>query len=89
MDMDWMFSGSWLFLLDIFFIYISNVQMLSPFLFSSLKIPYSLPPCPVFQPIHGCFMALAFPYTPPIDDQQGHPLLHMQLETQVLPRVFL
>ena len=36
--------------------------MLSPFLVSSLKIPYHpLPPAP--QPTHSHFLALAFPYT--------------------------
>jgi hypothetical protein len=59
------------FLLDIFFIYISNVI---PFLVSPQKIPYPLPP-PAPQPTHSCFLAQAFPYTgtgprafPPIDD---------------------
>ena len=40
------------FLLDIFFIYISNAIS---------KVPYTLPwPC---SPIHSCFLALAFPCT--------------------------
>jgi hypothetical protein len=69
-------------LLDIFFIYISNVI---PF------PPYPLPTLPVHQPTHSCFLALDSPtlghraFTEPRaslpnDDQQGHPLLHMQLE---------
>ena len=52
-------------------------------------------PCPAPQPNQTCFLALAFPCTgtymifsrpkasPPIDGQLGHPLLHMQLETQL------
>jgi hypothetical protein len=43
-----------LFLLDIFFIYISN---------DIPKVPYTLPPHPAPQPTHSCFLALAFPYT--------------------------
>jgi hypothetical protein len=42
-----------LFLLDIFFIYISNAIP---------KVPYTLP-CPAPQPSHSCFLALAFPCT--------------------------
>ena len=42
------------FLLDIFFIYISN---------TILKVPYTLPPPPPPQPTHSCFLALAFPCT--------------------------
>jgi hypothetical protein len=49
--------------------------MLSPFLVSSLKVPYTLP-TRALQPNHSRFLALAFPYTgaykirkafPPID----------------------
>jgi hypothetical protein len=55
-------------------------------------IPFS---CPAPQPTHSCFLALAFHCTgaydhckaprasPPIDGQLDHPLLHMQLETQL------
>jgi hypothetical protein len=50
---------SFLFLLDIFFIYISNVN----FLVSPPKTPYALPPPPAPQPTHSRFLALAFPYT--------------------------
>jgi hypothetical protein len=48
-------------------------------------------PCPAPQSTHSRFLALAFPCTgaydlhktsPPIDGQLGHPLLHIQLETQ-------
>jgi hypothetical protein len=70
-------------------------QMLSPFLVSSLKIPYTLslpllpnPPTPTSWPWHSPIMG---PRTftgprafPPTDGWLGHPLLHMQLETQVL-----
>jgi hypothetical protein len=48
------------FLLDIFFVYISNVISV---LFSTPKIPYPLPPPPVPQPTHSCFLCLAFLYT--------------------------
>ena len=51
-------------------------------------------PCPAPQPTHSNFLALVFPCTgaydlhktkasPTIDGQLGHPLLHMQLETQL------
>ena len=53
-------------------------------------------PCPAPQPTHSCFLALghiifvlghiifARPRaSPPIDGQLSHPLLHMQLETQL------
>jgi hypothetical protein len=64
------------FLLDIFFIYISNVI---PFPGFPSKNPLSLPPPPAHQPTHSCFLALEFPYmghrtftgpraSPPIDD---------------------
>jgi hypothetical protein len=71
------------FLLDIFFIYISNAIP---------KVPYTHPHSAP-QPTHSHFLALKFPCTgaydltrprasPPIDGRLGHPLLHMQLETQ-------
>jgi hypothetical protein len=47
------FIFSFHFLLNIFFIYISN---------TILKVPYTLP-CPVPQPTHSHFLALAFPCT--------------------------
>jgi hypothetical protein len=40
------------FLLDIFFIYISN---------AILEVPYTSPPCPPPLPTHSHFLALAFP----------------------------
>ena len=51
-------------------------------------------PCPAPQPTHSCFLALAFPCTGAYDlhktkglsslnGRLGHPLLHMQLETQL------
>jgi hypothetical protein len=54
-------------------------------------IPY---PRPDPQPTHSCFLALAFPWlghmifavpraSPPIDGWLHHPLLHMQLQTQL------
>jgi hypothetical protein len=71
------------FLYAIFFIYISNAIP---------KFPSTLT-CPAPQTTHSQFLALAFPCTghmifhktrasPPIDGRLGHPLLHMQLETQ-------
>ena len=50
----------WDFLLDIS---LFTFQVLSPFLVSPLKIPYPVPPPPVLQPTHSCFLAQAFPYT--------------------------
>jgi hypothetical protein len=48
------FACFYFFLLDIFFIYISN---------AILKVPYTLPPPrPAPLPTHSCFLALAFPY---------------------------
>ena len=66
--------------------------MLSPFLISPPKIPYPLPPPPVLQPNHSHSWSWYSPIlghraftgpraSPPTDDQLGHPLLHMQLET--------
>jgi hypothetical protein len=48
------FSLFFNFLLDIFFIYISNAIP---------KAPYTLPPDPVVLPTHSHFLALAFPCT--------------------------
>jgi F0F1-type ATP synthase membrane subunit a len=48
------------FLLDIFFIYISNII---PFASFPSKTPLSLPPPPAQQPTHSLFLALAIPYT--------------------------
>jgi hypothetical protein len=69
------------FLLDIFFIYISNAIP---------KVPYTLPlPCSAHQPTYSCFLAPTFsctgaydlPKTKGLSYQLGHLLLHMQLET--------
>jgi hypothetical protein len=60
------------------------------------KPPITTAPPPADQATHSCFPVLAFPYTgaltrprasSPIDVQQGHPLLHMQLEPWVPPCV--
>jgi hypothetical protein len=74
------------FLLDIFFIYFLN---------ASPKAPYSLPPAlipnlptpaswPWHSPVLGHMIFARPKASPPIDGQLGHPLLHMQLETQAL-----
>jgi hypothetical protein len=71
--------------------------MLSPFLVSPPKTPYPLPPLP--NPSTPASWSRPSPTlghraftgpraSPPIDDQLGHPLLHMQLETRVPPCVF-
>jgi hypothetical protein len=49
-----------IFLLDIFFIYVSNVIPFPRFL---SKKPTPLPPAPAHQPTHSQFLTLAFPYT--------------------------
>jgi hypothetical protein len=54
------YEGIFLLLLDIFFIYISNVI---PFPGFPSEIPYPLPSPPAHQPTYTCFLALAFPYT--------------------------
>jgi hypothetical protein len=66
--------------------------MLSPFLVSPLKILFPLPPpllhnpptpesWPWHSPIleHRTFTGQRA--SPPVDDQLGHPMLHMQLES--------
>jgi hypothetical protein len=86
-----------LFLLAIFFIYIS----ISPFLVSPLKIPYHLPPphpplpnppTPASWPRHSPILGHRNFTGPraslPIDDRLGHPLLHVQLEPWFPPCVF-
>jgi hypothetical protein len=77
------------FLLDIFFIYISNVIPLSGF---PSKNPLSPPPLPLVTnpptptswpwqaPILGHRTFIEPSASPPIDDRLGHHLLHMQLE---------
>ena len=80
------------FLLNIFFIYILNVI---PFLSFPSENPLSPPPPPAPQHTHSHSWSWHFPIlghrtftgpraSPPIDDQLGHPLLHMKLEPQVL-----
>jgi hypothetical protein len=85
-------------LLDIFFIYISNVLYLH-FLVSPSKIPYSPHPMCTnlptpsswswHPPTFGHRTFTGQKASPPIDDQQSHPLLHMQLEPWVLLCEFL
>jgi hypothetical protein len=73
--------------------------MLSPFLFSSLKIPYPLPSLPAPKPTHSPSWPWHSPIlghrtftrpraSPLIDDRLSHPLLHMQLEPWDPPNVF-
>jgi hypothetical protein len=81
------------FLLDIFFIYISNVIPLSSF---PSENPLSLPPA--HQTTHSCFLALWVPYTGAYYLIRtkglsshwwlGIPLLHMQLEPWVPQCIF-
>jgi hypothetical protein len=88
------------FLLDIFFIYISNVN---PFHGFSPEIPYTIlpppasmsvlphPPTPTFLSSHSPTLWHR-PFTgptasPPINAQQSHQLLCMQVETWIPPRV--
>ena len=71
--------------------------MLSSFLVSLPKIPYPLPASLAPQtthsqswppPILGHRTFTGPRASLPIDDQLGHPLLHIQLEPQVPPCVF-
>jgi hypothetical protein len=86
------FSFFWL---DIFFIYMSNVIPFPVFPCESppSPTPYQLtnPPTPASWPWHSPTLghrAFTGPrVSPPIDDLQGHPLLHMQLEPRVPPCV--
>jgi hypothetical protein len=67
-------------------------QLLSPFLVSPLKTPYPLLPLPLLinppTPVSWPWQSPLLGYrtfkgpraSPPIDDQLGHPLLHMQLQ---------
>ena len=72
------------FLLDIFFIYVSNVIPQRPLYPSPALLPN--PPTPASWPRHSPVWGhMIFPRpkaSPPIDGRLGHPLLHMQLETQ-------
>jgi hypothetical protein len=86
-------AGSLFFFLFSFFKAFFNWIFFS-FTFQMLLSKPPIPsPRPAPQPIHSCFLALAFPCTgaydlrntkasPPTDGRLGHPLLHMQLETQ-------
>jgi hypothetical protein len=69
--------------------------MLSPFLVSSLKVPYTLSPALIpnpptlaswswHSPVLGHRIFARPRASPPIDGRLGHPLIHMQLETQAL-----
>jgi hypothetical protein len=81
------------FLLDIFFIYISNVIPFPSFL-SENPLSHSPSPCNTLtswlwhSPILGHRTFTVLRACPPIDDRLGHPLLHMQLEPQVPPCFF-
>jgi hypothetical protein len=85
----------WIFLIG-YFIYLHFKCPLSRF---PPKSPYPIPPLPASMRVCPSHLtALTFPYTgaftgskasPPIDAQQGHPLLHLQLEPWVPPCVLL
>ena len=83
------------FLLDIFFIYISNVISFPCFPSENLyPSPLALnPPTPSFWPwqplIYGYITFTCPRASPSLDDWLCHPLLHMQLEPWVIPCVFL
>jgi hypothetical protein len=88
------------FILFYFIFGLFTFQMLSSFLISSPKLPYLLHftlrpnlPIPTFWPCHSPLLGhrtFTKPRaSPPIDDQLGHPLLHMQLEPWVPPCVLL
>jgi hypothetical protein len=89
-----------MFLLDIFFIYVSNVI---PFFGPPPENPYPFPSPPATMRVfpHPPILA-SLPWhsptighqaftgprvSPPIDAQQGHPLLHLWLEAWVPPCV--
>jgi hypothetical protein len=84
-----MYYGLSLFFKDIFFIYISNVIPF-PSLLSENPLPFSPLPLlpnsltsaswPWHSPILGHRTFTRLRASSPIDDQLGHPLLHMQLE---------
>jgi hypothetical protein len=84
------FSLCTFFLLDIFFMF----PMSSPFLVSPAKIPYphpvlllNNPPTPASSLWHSPILVLRVftesRASPPIDDQLGHPLLHVQVQPWV------
>ena len=91
-------KGHTFFLLDIFFMYISDVFQVSP-----SETPYAIPPPPasmrvLLYPPTSIFPGIPLPtlghWTPsglrassPTDVQQGHPLLHMWAQAWVPPCV--
>jgi hypothetical protein len=71
------------FLIDIFFIYISNAIPKVPYTLPPDLLPNPPTPTSWHSPVLG-HMIFEIPRTsPPTDGQLGHPLLHMQLETQL------
>jgi hypothetical protein len=83
------FFLSFHFLLDIFFIYISDVIPKVPY--ALLPTPPALlpnPPTPTSwlwcSPVLGHMIFARPRASPPIDGRLDHPLLHMQLETRAL-----
>jgi hypothetical protein len=79
-----------LFLLDIFFIYISNAIPKAPYTLPTLlpnpPTPASWPWC---SPVLGHMIFTRPRASPSIDGRLGYPVLHMQLETQYeLTRTF-
>ena len=81
-----------LFLLDIFFIYISNAVLFPSFCSESplYPPPTQIPKPPTFaswpwySPVLGHIIFARPRSSPAIDDRLGHPLLHLQLEKQTL-----
>jgi hypothetical protein len=73
------------FLLDIFFIYILNAIPKAPYTLSLTLLPNPPTPasCPWHSPVLGHMIFTRPRASPPTDGQLGHPLLHMQLETQL------
>jgi hypothetical protein len=55
----WFWFWFW-FLLDILFIYLSNIFPFSSF---PSETPHPFAPPPAHQPTHSCFLAVTFPYT--------------------------
>jgi hypothetical protein len=89
-----------LFYFILFVFSLFTFQMSSPFLVSPPKIPYPLPTPPAPQPTHSHSWSWHSPIlehraftglraSPSINDRLGHPLLHMQIEPQVPPCVFI
>jgi hypothetical protein len=83
-----LFFSFYFFVLDIFFIYISDVIPFPSFL-SENPLCYPTPASwPWHSPILGHRTFKRPRASPPIDDQLGYPMLHMYLETGVLSGVF-